>query len=217
MHRLVFFKPKTLSELSFLDRMTDVVKIPQSERQKYDHLADLYSILVATEHLERLYISDRLAPQDYTPLCLKLIAQYKTSIELEQVNIQDFIKTYQLQVPAAYKRLVELGVPATVEHSHQKDGEKKQIAETVSSFITLMDSLQLGLLAVDQIHPQLTDLVQHLNKQMVQYENKQKLRDWLIQLNQLKASDELNQEQVRQLLFDLQQSHNEFNHWLSAK
>jgi ESCRT-I complex subunit VPS28 len=67
-----------------------------------------------------------------------------------------------------------------------------------------MDSLKLNVVAVDEIHPQLSDLIQALNKSVADTNGKKKIRDWLITLNQMKASDELNPEQVRQLLFDLE-------------
>jgi hypothetical protein len=67
-----------------------------------------------------------------------------------------------------------------------------------------MDSLKLNVVAVDEIHPQLSDLIQALNKSVADTNGKKKIRDWLIVLNQMKASDELTPEQVRQLLFDLE-------------
>jgi ESCRT-I complex subunit VPS28 len=76
-----------------------------------------------------------------------------------------------------------------------------------------MDSLKLNVVAVDEIHPQLTDLIQALNKS-VHVEGKSKIREWLITLNQMKASDELNADQVRQLLFDLESTYAEFQHSL---
>jgi ESCRT-I complex subunit VPS28 len=35
------------------------------EREQYDHLSDLYSIIVATEHLERAYIKDAMTATEY--------------------------------------------------------------------------------------------------------------------------------------------------------
>jgi ESCRT-I complex subunit VPS28 len=48
------------------------------------------------------------------------------------------------------------------------------------------------------------------------WEGKVKLKTWLVQLNQMKASDELGQEQIRQLLFDLEQGYNRFHKSLGA-
>ncbi len=72
-----------------------------------------------------------------------------------------------------------------------------------------MDSLKLNLLAVDQLHPQLSDLIQALHRVSLTSSSplqsaKDRIKDWLIALNKRKASDEISQEESRQLLFDLE-------------
>ena len=70
-----------------------------------------------------------------------------------------------------------------------------------------MDSLKLNMLAVDQLHPQLSDLIQSLHKigsLPSDYSGKTKIKEWLIKLNKLKASDEISTQDARQLLFDLE-------------
>ena len=187
------------------------------DREKYDNLADLFSILTATEHLERLYIRDAITVQEYTVACQKLIAQYKTAVGLLGVgDVEQFMREYGLTCAAAVKRLVTVGVPATIEHG-EASGEQnsaKTVAETVQYFITLMDSLKLNYVAVDQIHPQLSDLIQSIHRVSLpkEYEGKAKIRNWLIVLNKMKASDELSADQVRQLLFDLERQRKALNH-----
>ncbi|KAI8896353.1 vacuolar protein sorting-associated [Globomyces pollinis-pini] len=182
------------------------------DRDHYDQLADLYSIIIATEHLERAYIRSAISPQDYTPMCQQLIGQYKTLVGLLNLDVKQFIAQYKMTCPAATKRLVEIGVPATVEHaSVDTQSSAKNIAETVQFFITIMDALKLNCVAVDEIHPQLSDLIQTLNKSPISaLQGKTKIKEWLILLNQMKASDELNENQVRQLLFDLESAYAEF-------
>jgi ESCRT-I complex subunit VPS28 len=51
------------------------------DREKLDNLADIYSIIVATEHLERAYLRDALTQQSYILLLNKLISQYHTASE----------------------------------------------------------------------------------------------------------------------------------------
>ena len=128
-----------------------------------------------------------------------------------------------MSCPAALNRL-KIGVPATVEHStvsdidHQKNA--KYVAECVQYFITLMDSLKLNMFAVDQIHPVLGDLMQSLNKVTslpADFEGKNKIRNWLISLNKMKASEELTEEQARQLMFDLETTHSAFYRSLADK
>jgi ESCRT-I complex subunit VPS28 len=52
--------------------MDDDVKLFTNNRgrEKYENLADLYSILVATEHLERAYIRDSISSQEYASIAL---------------------------------------------------------------------------------------------------------------------------------------------------
>ncbi|RHZ54174.1 hypothetical protein Glove_429g20 [Diversispora epigaea] len=192
------------------------------EREKYENLADVYAIIVTMEHLEKAYVRDSVNAADYTSSCTKLIAQYKTAMNLVNDLIPDvekFMKEYKLECPAAVNRF-KIGVPATIEHSIDHDPSKsaKYVAETVSSFITLMDALKLNMKAVDEIHPMLSDLMQSLNNvNTLPAEFEAKIRNWLITLNAMKASDEINESQVRQLLFDLENAHNAFYRSLSDK
>lgn len=194
------------------------------DRELYDSCADLYSIVIATEQLERAYIRDAISPNEYTPACLKLIAQFKTAINNYLGDVDSFLDTeYKLKqsCPAAIKRLMEIGVPATIEHATTNttsSSSAKYVAEAVQIFITLMDSLKLNMTAVDQIHPLLSDLIQSINNVSQlpsDYAGKLKIRDWLITLNKMKASETIDEEQTRQLLFDLESAHTEFHRGLS--
>jgi len=189
------------------------------EREKYDNMADLYAIIQTTEHLEKAYIKDSITPKEYTPVCEKLIAQFRTCTNLlkhDVPSLEGFMKEYKLSCPAALSRL-QIGVPATVEHGGLNEGDQRKtamyVAETVQYFITLMDALKLNMVAVDEVHPLLNDLIESMNKissLSATFDGKTKVKQWLATTNQMRASDELSEEQVRQLLFDLEQSHSAF-------
>ncbi|KAI7864930.1 vacuolar protein sorting-associated [Spinellus fusiger] len=133
-------------------------------------MADLFSIIVLMEHLEKAFIRDSITAEEYTPHCANLIAKYKTTMNFLSDNVQSlevFMNDYKLTCPAAVNRF-KIGVPATYEHaigSHHNDMGKsaKYIAESVLHFITLMDTLRLNRYAVDELHPILADLIQSLN------------------------------------------------------
>ena len=89
-------------------------------------------------------------------------------------------------------------------------------ADTLQSFITFMDALKLNLRAKDQLHPFLTELVSGYSrfKGSQEWEGRAKIIHWyaasisddrdtdihrLITLNALKASDEITEEQSRQV------------------
>ena len=80
-----------------------------------------------------------------------------------------------------------------------------------------MDKLHLKIKAMDKLHPDLRDLVDTMNSLSIlpsDFEGKQKVADWLQTLNNMSASDELSDTQVRQLIFDLETSYNAFNKML---
>ncbi|KAI9313151.1 vacuolar protein sorting-associated [Dichotomocladium elegans] len=183
-------------------------------------MADLFSIIVLMEHLEKAFIRDSITPEEYTPQCANLIVKYKTTLNFlsESVtSLESFMNEYKLTCPAAINRF-KIGVPATYEHAvgdNKLDTSKsgKYIAETVLHFVTLMDSLRLNRRAADDLHPILADLIQSLNNVPglpADFEGRAKVRQWLIILNSMKASDEISEDQARQMLFEIEQSHNEF-------
>lgn len=74
-------------------------------------------------------------------------------------------------------------------------------------------------MAVDQLHPLLADLIQSLNKVNSlppDFEGRVKIKNWLVTLNKMKASDEIDAEQARQLMFDLESAHTAFYRSLSS-
>ena len=67
-------------------------------------------------------------------------------------------------------------------------------------FITFMDALKLKYKSKDQLHPHLSDLMASLNTSMPRdFEGRAKIVQWLISLNQMRAADELTEDQSRQV------------------
>ena len=79
-------------------------------------------------------------------------------------------------------------------------------------YITAMDAVRLDRRAVDEIQPLIQDLIGSLNRAdvLVPGMEKKSLQDWLMLLNSMRAADELSDEQLRQLSFDLETSYTEF-------
>jgi len=133
-------------------------------------------------------------------------------------SIEEFMRRYRMDHPAALHRL-QVGVPATVEHSSEAGPETgKWVAETTQSFITFMDALKLRLRAKDQLHPILQELVTGFArfKGSKDWEGRSRMVSWLITLNGMKASEEITEEQSRQLLFDVDHAYAEFFRSLSG-
>lgn len=184
----------------------------------FDNMADLYSIIRTTEVLEKAYVRDAVSAEDYKKNCSKLISQFKAAQNLTKDSVPDihkFMSEYRLECKAAVKRLIEEGIPL---QSAKIDDTARNVAETVQFFITAMDALKLELKSVDQIQPLLSELSESLYKISLlpeEWEGKVKIKNWLVQLNKMKASDELNQEQNRQMLFDLETAYTAFHRSLT--
>ncbi|TFK34025.1 vacuolar protein sorting-associated [Crucibulum laeve] len=193
-----------------------------AEREKYNLLATLFGIIVALDYLERAYVRDSITAAEYSPACTRLLSQYKTMLKLvgdDVPSIEEFMGRYRMDNPAALHR-IKVGVPATVEHSSEAGPETgKWVAETTQSFITFMDALKLRLRAKDQLHPILQELVTGYArfKGSKDWEGRSRMVSWLITLNGMKASEELTEEQSRQLLFDVDHAYAEFFRSLSGK
>eukprot|EP00028_Trichosphaerium_sp_Am-I-7-wt_P002522 CAMPEP_0168524862 /NCGR_PEP_ID=MMETSP0405-20121227/10934_1 /TAXON_ID=498012 /ORGANISM="Trichosphaerium sp, Strain Am-I-7 wt" /LENGTH=226 /DNA_ID=CAMNT_0008547213 /DNA_START=81 /DNA_END=761 /DNA_ORIENTATION=+ len=185
----------------------------KQEREHFDNLANLYSILKTTEALESTYSTPgALDPSEYRIVCAKFIADYESTRKLtrkEEPDIKKFMATYNLNVPLAYERLETAKAP----HGAPSDSPKA-IAEAVQHFITLMDALKLQIGAVDEIQPLVVELMESLKKLPFiapDFEAITKLKNWLLVLGKMKAIDELSEEQIRQMSFDLDSSYTAFH------
>ncbi|KAJ7338235.1 hypothetical protein JRQ81_010952 [Phrynocephalus forsythii] len=70
-----------------------------------------------------------------------------------------------------------------------------------------------------QIQPDLRELMETMNRMShlpPDFEGRQKVNQWLQTLSGMSASDELDDSQVRQMLFDLESAYNAFNRFLHS-
>lgn len=115
-----------------------------------------------------------------------------------------------MEVPRATER-IRVGLPSTVTapsintaNTGNNGTNGTLILEATADFITFLDSVKLGDVAKDQLHPLLADVIQSVNKVTDQdFEGRGKIVQWLITLNQMKASDMLSEDQARELLLDM--------------
>ena len=85
------------------------------------------------------------------------------------------------------------------------------ILAATENFITFLDALRLSMVSKSALHPLLSDVIQSVNKVTDQdFEHRGKIIQWLITLNQMKTSEELSEEQARDLAFDMEQAYNGF-------
>lgn len=188
------------------------------ERERVDNMADLYALISTLQHLEKAYIWDCITAKEYTAACSKYLVQYKVAFKQVQGDefptVDAFVRKFRLDCPAALERIRE-DRPITIKDD--KGNMNKFIADIVSLFITLMDKLRLDIKATDELHPDVRDLVDNIERLSLipaSWDGKERLGGWLATLTSMQASDELSEAQVRQLLFDLETSYASFSNLL---
>lgn len=60
-----------------------------AERELYDSLAEVYSIIITLDALEKAYLKDSISESEYTDTCNRLLKQYKSNLQDETVS-QEF-------------------------------------------------------------------------------------------------------------------------------
>lgn len=188
------------------------------EREKFDNLAELFAVINTLQYLEKAYIKDCVPAKEYTAKCSKLLVQYKAAFKQVQSDefptVESFMQRYRLDCPAALERIRE-DRPITIRDD--KGNTSKLIAEIVALFITVMDKLRLEIRSMDELYADLKDLsdsISRLSDLPTDFEGKEKVGKWLTTLNGMEASDELNETQARQMLFDVDASYQAFQKFL---
>ncbi|XP_006038351.1 vacuolar protein sorting-associated protein 28 homolog [Alligator sinensis] len=189
------------------------------EREKYDNMAELFAVVKTMQALEKAYIKDCVSPNEYTAACSRLLVQYKAAFKQVQgseiSSIDEFCRKFRLDCPLAMERIKE-DRPITI-----KDTSSPYVPwlGEPSLFITVMDKLRLEIRAMDEIQPDLRELMETMNRMShlpPDFEGRQKVNQWLQTLSGMSASDELDDSQVRQMLFDLESAYNAFNRFLHS-
>ena len=189
------------------------------EREAYDEKANLFAIILATEHLERAFARDAISDKDYTVQCKKLISQFRLAERVlpDGMTAETFIQVYQMDCPRATERLLKMGVPEPIKGSSEDASHAVTVAETVQIFITTMDAVKLEQRAVDELQPLLADLMDVLTRLPEtpnDFEPNRKVQKWLQKLNAMRAVDEISDNDSRQLYHDLDSAYSEFTRYL---
>mmetsp|Transcript_14195 Transcript_14195/g.49365 ORF Transcript_14195/g.49365 Transcript_14195/m.49365 type:complete len:321 (-) Transcript_14195:120-1082(-) len=211
-----------------LDTSTEMrLFVGAMERQKIDDLADLYAAIVATEHLEASFVRGNVSREDYERECALLITRFKTMSRtlVEAGHISSaaaFMSEYGLNARCgkAKNTLVVVGMPTTMVHmQHDGRDSARHVRDCTQYFITAMDNLRLNVVDVDEVLPNIRDVVMSMNRLVglpPDFGAKAKMQRWVETLNAMRAADRLNDDQARQLIMDLETSYADFNHWLDT-
>lgn len=85
------------------------------------------------------------------------------------------------------------------------------ILTATENFITFLDALKLKLTTKSALHPLLAEVIQSVNKVTDKdFEYRGKIISWLIRLNQMRANEELGDDEVDELAWDMERAYNGF-------
>ncbi|KAF8448286.1 vacuolar protein sorting-associated, partial [Terfezia claveryi] len=109
----------TLSSPISLDDEIKLWATPQ-QRELHESLAEIFSIIVTLDYVEKAFVKDVIAQGEYTATCSRLLGQYKTILKNESVreafgDLESFKREFNMSYPSATSRLLT-GLPATYEH-----------------------------------------------------------------------------------------------------
>lgn len=188
-----------------------------------DDLASLYSVIRTVDTLERAFTNGLVSSEEYEKNCNQLMTQYnviKMALKEDYPNIEKFTEEYDMDVPFAKARLFGSQVAATrIYHgSESNKAEVVNILEAGQHFVTLVDSLKLDLVHVDDILPLLRELSTSLAgipSLSANFEAKQIVQQWLSKLTQMRASEKLGEDDARQMSLDLDSAYSLFHRAVS--
>lgn len=133
--------------------------------------------------------------------------------------VEEDIDRVQIECPRAKERL-RVGLTADEVHAPRNavpgstavsGASGSLILAATENFITFLDALRLNMSSKSALHPLLSDVIQSVNKVTDQdFEHRGKIIQWLITLNQMKTSEELSDEQAREIAFDMEQAYSGF-------
>jgi len=231
------------------------LKLPTAtaERDLIDSLAEIYSIIITLDALEKAFNKDSVTDTEYSDVCWRLIRQYKSNLTDERIahefgSLEAFKARWGIEAPRATERL-RVMLPSTVEHAttsgptassmgaparssahagtpmggaaaspapqqQQGMGGGASVQQTIAAtenFITFLDALKLGISSKDQLHPLLSEVITTVNKVTeADFEGRGNIIKWLIKLNQMRANQELEDADRREVEFEMEVAYKGF-------
>ncbi|XP_062371148.1 vacuolar protein sorting-associated protein 28 homolog [Cinclus cinclus] len=181
------------------------------EREKYDNMAELFAVVKTLQALEKAYIKDCVSPNEYTAACSRLLVQFKAALKQVQgaeiASIDEFCRKFRLDCPLAMERIRE-DRPITI-----KD-DKGNLNRCIADIVSVRPSREFREYLSGFFFFLLFTLGEIFWGIFWEFSPWEFLR--LQTLSAMSASDELDDSQVRQMLFDLESAYNAFNRFLHA-
>jgi ESCRT-I complex subunit VPS28 len=189
----------------------------REEREKLEAMSTLFGIIKATDRLEALWARGLIPADDYTPLCRDLIGQFDLAERQLRASgairsVHEFCSEHKIRCVAGIMRL-EAKVPATAETVHGSHSDTQTYSLLMDggvAFVTALDAIEMNQRTREELWTPIQDvssLLLRIPSLSDEFEATTKMRAWLQTLRDMGVTDELDEDQVRQLKFDLQTSY----------
>jgi ESCRT-I complex subunit VPS28 len=200
-----------------------LTNLSPAEKRDASMQAELFSIMVTMEHLEGAFVKNLVSNDVYEEHCRQIVTQFKTlqkALSRQVPDVAEWMQQQGLECPLAKERLLGTGVAATMLHAtgSTTTGKEQALAihSTTEHFITCKDSLDVGYKECLDLLPLIRDLQQSIVSitNMPQLAGMERITNWLVTLNNMRASESLTEDQIKQLKLDLELAYTSFSRWL---
>lgn len=156
-------------------RPIETVRLTEEEMKANKERADIFSLIVMADRLERAWIDDIIPNNEYEAACTKLIQQFNVVRKNSQSvpDLKKFSEEYHCNaahgMQMGFSRLLT-GMPATMEHGmiptarRNYEGRAKRIHDCTEAFIALLDAIEIGNTTAEQLAPLARELLKSLGK-----------------------------------------------------
>jgi ESCRT-I complex subunit VPS28 len=184
-----------------------MINMTPGERKEANMQAELYALFVTMEHLEGAFVKGLVSNEVYQKQCNQMNSQFKvlkTALQTQIPKMEDWYNEYELECPLAKERFLK-GVSAIDEYGGSETKDKAGLVGGVQQatelFITLTNAFELDYRSCAQLLPLVKDLQTAIGV-LPQLQGVEKITQWLVTLNNMRASDELSEDQFAQLKLD---------------
>ncbi len=183
------------------------------ERKAWEEQAELFAIVNTLEQLESAFARGAVEHAEYEEACGRLLAQFgsthKALVQSGQIqSLAAFLDRFHVECPRSVER-IRVGHPQGAVGGSARDERRSVVIvkELTENFINVANMLSMQLLAVDQLEPALDSLVKTIEKGksagILQGFDSQPLENWYQTIAAKEAWYNLDEDQARQLLYDL--------------
>lgn len=186
------------------------------EQHQWDDLSDLYSLFITTDRLEKLRRRDNITDAEYETECWRLIQKFSGLIH-KIPDIDIFYAEYNINAASGKYRLIDAKIPGTLEVFKRPDMEdqNRQNIYCVQKFISLLDNIELNQKSPEDLLNISVSLERSLEKVHglpKDFPFKAKLRGWIVKMNSMQPTEDLNDADSARFKMDVSAGYNEYLH-----